>query len=103
MTPQEIKQQAHKEFDKKFVKDSIMTNVRLIERQNPNEIKSFLDSLIDRTVQMTEERVAQKLKGAITLYPTFYDGISFLIPSGWSDKLEKYIISFITNKSEINK
>lgn len=98
MTPQEIKQQAHKEFARYLDHWDKMQEIGIYRFDN-----KLIDSLIDRTVQMTEERVAQKLKGAITLYPTFYDGISFLIPSGWSDKLEKYIISFITNKSEINK
>lgn len=109
MTPQEIKQQAHKEFDKKFVKDSTMTNVRLIERQNPNEIKSFLDSLIDRTVQMTEERIVNKLKNkqkSLKKEIKKYKTLPFYREAGevrGEFIMVSELISLITNKSEINK
>ena len=103
MTPQEIKQQAHKEFDKKFVKDSIMTNVRLIERQNPNEIKSFIDSLIDRTVQMTEEITIKKIKQDCSFGECELPGEGKCSRDYFFHLPKSYFTYLITNKSEINK
>jgi len=69
MNTEEIKKQARKEFDERF---------ELALEQDPElrgigkEIKSLIDSLIDKTVQMTEDRVKFLLND---LQETFYTEI----------------------------
>lgn len=50
---EEIKKQARKEFDNLFVwRQGVVFSLDIQE-----DVKSFLDSLIDKTVQMSEERI----------------------------------------------
>jgi hypothetical protein len=59
MTTQELKQQAREEFEMRFckiVKEGDITEYILLEK-NPLILKDFLDSIIDKTVQQTEERI----------------------------------------------
>lgn len=89
MTTQELKQQAHKEFDEQFKYFS--GHEMLQTNQGHNIIKSFIDSLIDKAVQMTEGRIKESVLMNMT-----------------SNKNGEYIsvgilVSLITNKSDINK
>lgn len=94
---QEIKEWAHKEFDEKYGNaqtesncspDKVLIGILL------SDFKSFIDSLIDRTVQKTEERIV----GVIG------DLKSELHESGHHIRRQALddIISLITNKSDIN-
>lgn len=97
----ELKEQVHKEFDE------ILSNKTLGEQiytdfgygcmecgggLKEEWVKSFIDSLIDKTVQMTEERIVA--------------GLNLIELSGKPEGFELAIddiISLITNKSGINK
>lgn len=63
MTPEEIKQQARKEFVHLFGYE-----ISEVQKEYPKylshdpDICKFIDSLIDRAVQATEERIVNKLK-----------------------------------------
>lgn len=109
MTPQEIKQQAHTEFVKSFVKMSLTNRPTFygIKFEDLDEVCYFIDSLIDRTVQMTEERVVGMIKKSRRIEPLyigetqfrFYEGNVDWVYNGALDDLT----NLITNKSEINK
>lgn len=62
MTTQELKQQAHKEFDEQFKYFS--GHEMLQTNQGHNIIKSFIDSLIDKTVQHEQDRIVGIIKQA---------------------------------------
>ena len=56
----ELKEQAHKEFDEKFSHIRVGKRMILLSEAYPytyTELKSFIDSLIDKTVQISEERI----------------------------------------------
>lgn len=57
----DIKQQAHKEFDEKYLESVLKAYSEYTESHKIllNDIKSFLDSIIDRTVQICEENHRQ--------------------------------------------
>lgn len=57
-----IKQKAREMFDEKFIKDSVMTNVKLIERQHPNEILNFIDQIIDMAVEEERRKVLRDIE-----------------------------------------
>lgn len=86
-TNQEIKNQAHKEFTERFVRED-----GLLDKYSHDEILFFIDSLIDRTVQMTEERIVEIIRAV---------GHQQEDDTIWCDMDE--LISLITNKSDINK
>lgn len=57
MTPEELKEWAHKELEGKFNWEAFFgKNSRAV-----HQVKSFIDSLIDRTVQATEERMVWEI------------------------------------------
>lgn len=68
MNTQELKEQAHKEFDEKFgevysrTPDGEEMNYHFLLKKETNNIKSFIDSLIDRTVQQVLEEERKRLK-----------------------------------------
>lgn len=104
----ELKEQAHNEFDEQFKYFS--AHEMLQTNQGHDIIKSFIDSLIDRTVQMTEERIAKEimqisldsLHEARTLR-LHIDGTVF--PDVDLDLMGKILLkklSLITNKSDNN-
>lgn len=70
MTTEEIKKRAHKEFREKFTIDG--NRWIFFDRNSPEPVIDFIDSLIDKTVQMTEERVKFLLND---LQETFYTEI----------------------------
>lgn len=62
MTTQELKQQAREEFIKEYIEAyKGILPLELLEKGNP-WYENFLDSIIDRTVQQTEERVEKLLR-----------------------------------------
>lgn len=76
MDTKKLKEQARKEFDKKFCSFSLSADERCEKCVHKTfdgssvadhcgsadeYIKSFIDSLIDRTVQMTEERMVKMI------------------------------------------
>ena len=69
MTTEEIKQQAHEEFNEVCKTVNV---AELLDQDFDLKFKSFIDSLIDKTVQMTEERVKFLLND---LQETFYTEI----------------------------
>lgn len=109
MTPQELKQQAHKEFDEKF--DSEEFPFR--DQACLSNIHNFIDSLIDRTVQMTEERIVgiaefmkafaqerlEKSDGEKHKFSDYNRGLD----TGTIGACKEIIRHLITNKSNINK
>jgi len=115
MTTQELKQQAHKEFDEKCKEVEFLHGVPVdLPNYYREKIKSFLDSIIDKTVQISEERIV----GVIKEYPErllqiMPEGkLPFVVFQGKANEDEKKtiyfqavkdIISLITNKSDINK
>jgi len=56
-----IKQKAREMFDERFIKESVMTNVKLIERQNPNEILNFIDQIIDLTILERDKEIVEMM------------------------------------------
>lgn len=89
MTTQELKQQAREEFEKRFViKDQegnfVVASLGDIDDKEgitlwrDYKIKSFIDSIIDRTIQQTEERIVglieeeMRLGNATTVFRDFY-------------------------------
>ena len=54
MTTQELKEQAHKEFDSEFL--HLPNTISTISGYS-QELKTFIDSLIDKTVQMERDRI----------------------------------------------
>jgi len=58
----DIKQKAREMFDEKFIKESVMTNVKLIERQRPNEILNFIDQIIDMAVEEERRKVLRDIE-----------------------------------------
>jgi len=104
MTPQEIKQQAHTEFVKSFVKMSLTNRPTFygIKFEDLDEVCYFIDSLIDRTVQMTEERVVGIVEKQKLIKTSSEGGVDFMIREA-GNAIINNIISLITNKSEINK
>lgn len=99
---QELKQQAQEEFYEKFIPPTIKNYAEqlVVEKIGipmiPSELKDFIDSLIDRTVQMTEER----LMGIITKRQE--DGLNVQIEGDYYINFRD-LESLITNKSDINK
>lgn len=92
MNTQEIKEQAHKEFDK--------LNIPGLYLSQQQKLKSFIDSIIDRTVQMTEERIV----GVIEEYEETYEDKDLDIVEKTVLGQVLYDVKFlITNKSDINK
>lgn len=119
---QELKQQAHKEFDKIFSQEktpegrSYLYDKEAECSVNPLIMKDFLDSLIDRTVQMTEERVvgiAKQIKNFITIhsqaaimefvnYRKLDEKMATEIQDSIIDIVDDAFNTLITNKSDIN-
>ena len=109
----ELKEQAHKEFDERFCSFTLSADERCNECVHKTfdgssvadycgsadeYIKSFIDSLIDKTVQMTEERIVEYVTN-----PT-RNGISSMFQLEGDEKYvnANQLISLITNKSDIN-
>lgn len=63
------------------------------------EIVDEIKSEIDRAVGEREREIAGRVKGMISLYPTSYNGKPFMIPVGWSERLESDVIRLITKQS----
>lgn len=59
MTTKELKQQAREEFDKQILNINIGTDWGICPSQI-EAILHFLDSIIDRAVEMTEERISEE-------------------------------------------
>lgn len=104
---QELKEQARKEFDERFVKKPVDWRenhgweVPYVNSRADN-LKSFIDSLIDKTVQYERERIAKWVDkntgpGGDTPYPEL---MCFIAEEKDFDVAIK---SLITNKSDINK
>lgn len=143
---EELKQQAHKEFDDLFLTKSKCCNADVrkllarknndlycktcgrfckeIEKTKADDIKSFLDSLIDKTVQKTEERIvgmmAEFLKDELgykgkyieqDLSKKNHGTCCYCSECGHfndecvckNNRIHKFMQSLITNKSDINK
>lgn len=94
----ELKQQAHKEFDENY-KLSFITLYTALAQVNPeheligfeDKIKSFLDFLIDRAVQMTEERIIGEVKDMFMCNFQIYKENNNI------NEIENDILSLITN------
>lgn len=125
MTPQELKQQARKDIDEKtvgelnfeyatkdiwevlpFTKGVIERNTKTKEdadciikkvAEHHREVVNILTSIIDRTVQMTEERIAQNVKSELRLWSGFGEYY------GNATRFANSILSLITSKSDTNK
>lgn len=91
MTTEEIKQQAHKEFNEVCKTVNV---AELLDQDFDLKFKSFIDSIIDKTVQIAEER-EKTLK---QIHKMEIQAIAL-------KSLEEFVIwkDFITNKSDINK
>lgn len=115
---QELKEQAHKEFEEKKLVTGAMWLVKMWEKNKNNteieielpehikdEFRYLIDSLINKTVQMTEERIVGVIKHML-LEINFLEGITgeknreIVIKN--HRKMKEYF-SLITNKSDINK
>ena len=125
---QELKQQAHKEFDERFPCKCKICKLEGVNTfgecfcsysksthiwERPEIIKSFIDSLIDKTVQMTEgrivENIIENLKKHIEESETELkklEGEDCEITKDYKLAIENIMTmlkSLITNKSDINK
>jgi len=114
----ELKEQAHKEFDEKWkrMKDGGLgkhasIDGRFIWAVDDDEdqwvfadetIKSFTDSIIDKTVQMTEERIVGVIENYFDSEMEQNKGSRLVYEQLGEDKI-RIVKSFITNKSDINK
>lgn len=102
---EELKKQAHKEFDEQATWEKFG---RLTSDKQKIFVKSFIDSLIDKTVQMTEERIVwiiqQTRKRPNYLNPTMTESAEIISFEDMEyNKALQDIESLITNKSDINK
>lgn len=101
-TIEELKKEVHKEFDERKWQHWHTRCSQFVEIPDSlkDQLKSFIDSLIDKTVRMTEERIVGLIEERQKLF-------NFLPKDKWCYKMVKTtdldIISLITNKSEINK
>ena len=102
MTTEEIKQQAHKEFEDVIEHLPTLDNSRNLNNKWKKKFLFLIDSLIDKTVQITEDRIVGKITP----------------PEKWKQCLKSFdgqdeicslcgfnpekLISLITNKSDIN-
>lgn len=114
---QELKQRAHKEFDEKFpiaYSHNALLGAYVSKNASVDIKTTFIDSLIDRTVQMTEERIVGKILNEETLqykYPKinkknthFVKEVQLVKGYNWAiDRMRVVISDLITNKSDINK
>lgn len=99
----ELKQQAHKEFELVVG----ITSIGETNEEHQKRIRKFIDSIIDKTVQMTEERIVGLIKERKDhIYQTAQrDAVN---PNGYDyyrimlNSIDD-IISLITNNSDINK
>ena len=119
MTPEELKQQAHKEFDKLSIKlkcEEMPELASLLQKLSDTafekqkvQVYKMLDSLIDRTVQATKERIVIKLNSkqkALEKELKKYTILPFSREAGEVRGeliMVSDIISLITNKSNTNK
>lgn len=90
---EELKQQARKEFDERF---RTSKTYQTIKERN---IKSFIDSLINHTVQMERERIVGIIGKLVTVDITDQSGKMVREQLISKDSL----LSLITNKSDINQ
>lgn len=117
---QELKQRAHKEFDEKFpiaYSHNALLGAYVSKNASVDIKTTFIDSLIDRTVQMTEERIvgiAKQRKNFITLhsqeaimefinYRKLDEKMATEIQDSIIDIVDDAFNPIITNKSDINK
>ena len=95
MTTEELKEQAREEFRK-------IGNGAVRFLATRNECYEFIDSLIDKTVQMTDERIVgmiEKLDYKIVAT----SGLGEYYAKEGVKNTKQAIISLITNKNDINK
>lgn len=109
---QELKEQAHKEFDEKYIKKAeqfyktaVSDQVAPYRHQLETllDIKQDIDSLIDKTVQTTEERIVDLIERQYGDVVTTNKDVA--IPHNcleYETALDD-IITLITNKGDINK
>lgn len=90
---EELKEQVHKEFNQKFVSLSDIIQKKGFTGLR-DDLESFNDSLIDKTVQHEQERILQDLENAVK-HTDNIEMKTFL----YVDQIK----SLITNKSDINK
>lgn len=104
---EELKERAHKEFDELLLELQGQTDYsKYIGSFHRAKVKSFIDSLIDKTVQKTEDRIVgliEKLRRTEPLYIgeiqyRFYEGNVDWVYNGALDDL----LPLITNKSELS-
>lgn len=88
----ELKEQAHKEFNKVLQEALHYYNGELVSISN-SHIHEYLDSIIDKTVQYEQDRLLQDLEYAVK-HTDNIEMKTFL----YTDQ----IIHLITNKSDIN-
>jgi len=88
---QELKEQAHKEFDEKFAK---LRGLR--PHLDFEDLWLFIDSLIDKTVQIERERVFEIIKKEKLTWTNQSIGYKAV-------ESVEMALSEITNKSDINK
>lgn len=126
MTTEEIKQQAHKEFDENFSFADIFEDSRKHCDNVQNNVKLFIDSLIDKTVQICEEnqdsegiakheRLIEAVKNNEDIFISengyalssedYYNFEEWVESVGKPEgsTVEKFTRYTITNKSDINK
>lgn len=109
MTTEEIKNQAHKDFRDTFFTTpeghtAIIASWSKGEQEVFKRFEDFIDSLVDKTVQMSEERIAVVIK-QILLDINFLEGITGeenrdIVYKNYK-KMKEYFY-LITNKSDIN-
>lgn len=101
MTTEAIKQQAHKEFEERFPYG--VCHYDALSQSPDTSVKSFIDSLIDKTVQMTEERIVESVKK----YSSYFKRQVSEWGDSYTDTVkgitEEELLPLITNKSKINK
>lgn len=99
----ELKEQMHKEFREKFVTFKSWSNdsVGISVKTTPEDIENFMDSLIDKTVQLSEERMLNNVLEIIEeIDPSTVRGTSKIY---WGNVLREKVKSLITKESDINK
>jgi len=68
----ELKEQTHKEFDERFPENKPIIGGKIMKVYLNESLKSFIDSLIDKTVQMTEERIRKDVVNHFNNTEVFY-------------------------------
>jgi hypothetical protein len=107
---QELKEQAHKEFDELWKELRMKDNTSFEEIPADTQFKKLIDSLIDKTVQYEQDRIAQKVNAQLEVFFDWAEQVKAKEIGHWvmmygisPQEFRKSVLSLITNKSDINK